>query len=43
MESVKYYTVSGVEVSNPSGHKGMLIRVERLKNGKTLTRKEIVR
>ena len=43
VESVKYYTVSGVEVSNPSGHKGMLIRVERLKNGKTLTRKEIVR
>ena len=37
--SVKYYLVSGMEVTNPSQAKGMLIRVERLSNGKTKTTK----
>ena len=35
VESVHYYTVSGMEVSHPEQHRGILICVERLKNGKT--------
>ena len=43
VENVRYYTVSGTEVSCPEHHRGILIRVEHLKNGKTRTSKSIVR
>ena len=43
VESVKFYTVSGVEISRPEQHRGILIRVEQLKNGKTRTTKYVER
>lgn len=43
VESVRYYTVSGMEVVRPELHHGVMIRVERLKNGKTQTTKLIER
>ena len=43
VSSVRYYTVSGVEVNSPESYRGVLLKVERLKDGKTRTGKTFLR